>query len=330
MSRTRTKDRHLPPCVYLKHGAYWLVRRSKWERLGISLHDALAEYAVRMRPVKAGSMPEVIERVLSYVSGKVKPNTLAQYRVAGEKLKAMLADFSPEHVKSKHVAAIKLHLAETPNMANRVLSVLRIVFQYAVEWQLCESNPCIGIKRHTEKKRDRYITDDEYSAIRSVAPDRLQVIMELLYFTGQRISDVLKIRYSDLVEEGIVFQQQKTGAKLLIRWIPDLRATVERAKSLHGNLRALTLLHNRRGKAPDYSTTKEQWNEACKKAGVTDAHIHDLRAKSLTDAKRQGLDPQTLAGHTTPAMTERYIRLREIPQAEGPSFTKNIRQFKKY
>jgi integrase len=82
------------------------------------------------------------------------------------------------------------------------------------------------------------------------------------------------------------------------------------------------LLHNRKGKAPDYSSTKIQWSRACEKAGVSDAHIHDLRAKSLTDAKQQGLNPQTLAGHTTEAMTNRYIRLRETPQAAGLKLAK--------
>lgn len=322
MSRRRTTDKHLPPCVYHKHGAFWLVKRGKWEKLAATLPEALAEYARRTQTHGSGSMPELIERVLAHHSQKLAPNTQSQYRIAGEKLKKFMAEFSPEQVKPKHVAAIKLHLADTPNMANRVLSVLRIVFQYAVEWQLCESNPCVGIKRHDEAKRTRYITDAEYAAIYAVAPPRLQVIMDLLYLTGQRIGDVLCIRYADITQDGIAFTQQKTNARLVLNWSPDLREVVERARTLNGNLRALTLLHNRRGKTPDYSSTKIQWNHACEKAGVKDAHIHDLRAKSLTDAKQQGFNPQTLAGHTNEAMTDRYIRLRETPQADGPKMAR--------
>jgi len=322
MSRHRKTDKHLPPCVYFKHGAFWLVKRGKWERLADTLPEALAEYARRTQTHSRGSMPELIDRVLAHISPRLAKNTQSQYRIAGEKLKTYLAEFSPEQVKSKHVAAIKMHMVETPNMANRVLSVLRIVFQYAVEWQLSESNPCIGIKRLEEAKRTRYITDAEYSAIYTAAPPRLQIIMDLLYLTGQRITDVLNIRNADIRPDGIAFTQQKTGANLLVLWSPDLRATVERARTLNGNLRALTLLHNRKGKAPDYSSTKIQWGRACEKAVVSDAHIHDLRAKSLTDAKQQGFNPQTLAGHTSEAMTDRYIRLRETPQAEGPKLAK--------
>lgn len=318
MSRQRKTDKHLPPCVYQKHGAYWLVKGGKWERLSDSLPEALAAYARRFQGKANGEMSELIERVLAYISPKLKSNTVKQYRIACDRLKPMLSEFLPEQVKPKHVAAIKAHLSSTPNMANRILSVLRIIFSYAVEWQLVESNPCIGIKRHEEAKRDRYLSDEEFRAIRAAAPPRLQVIIDLLYITGQRIGDVLTIRYADLTPDGILFSQQKTGAKLIVKWTPDLRSVVDQAKNLHGNLRALTLLHNRRGKAPDYSTTKIQWNKACNKAGVIDAHIHDLRAKSLTDAKRQGFNAQTLAGHTNAAMTDRYIRAREIPQADSP------------
>jgi integrase len=150
--------------------------------------------------------------------------------------------------------------------------------------------------------------------------------MDLLIRTGQRVGDVLRIRRTDLTDEGIRFVQQKTGAKLVVPWTPELRAVVDRAKLLHGNIRALTLLHNRRGKTPDYRTVQLQWTKACAAAGVTDAHIHDLRAVALTAARKQGLNATRLAGHSSPAQTERYLRDREEPLASGPSFGQSNRQ----
>lgn len=35
----------LPPCVYRKNGAYYLVRANKWTRLGSTLRDAIAAHA---------------------------------------------------------------------------------------------------------------------------------------------------------------------------------------------------------------------------------------------------------------------------------------------
>jgi integrase len=317
--RPRKKNRHLPPCVYLSHGAYYLVRKNVWEPLGRDLSGALAEYARRVAETPKGSMGELIERVLAHIAPKKSTITNKQYRTIGNKLKEILAEFSPEQVQPKHVAAIKVRYAETPFYANRLVSVLRMVFGFAVEWQIVGSNPCVGVSRHAEAKRGRYLTDAEYRSIYDHAGPRLRIIIDLLYLTGQRISDVLRISHRDITDKGIEFNQQKTGAKLIVRWTPDLRAVVERAKALNGNVRALTLLHNRKGKAPDYSTIKGQWDEARKAAGIPDARIHDLRAKSLTDAKREGKDAQALAGHTTAKQTETYIRLRETPVVDGPS-----------
>lgn len=319
MTRPRKTHRHLPACVYFKHGSYWYVKAGKWEKLGGDLQSALAAYAAKIEAPKGG-MDQLIDAAFAAMKPKLAPATIEQYTIASKKLKTILAEFAPEQVKPKHVAQIKLAMASTPNMANRVLSFLRCVFNYAVEHQLVESNPCVGIRRHDEAKRDRYITDEEYVAIYRAAGPRLQIIMDLCYLTGQRITDVLTIHLRDLIEDSaITFRQKKTGAKLIVK-NADLNAVITRAKKLHANVRALTLLHGKTGNVPDYRTVRTQWNEACAAAGVQDAHIHDLRAKSLTDAKRQGKDAQALGGHTDAKMTERYIRLRETPTAEGPSF----------
>lgn len=318
--RPRKYNRHLPPCVYLKHGSYWMVRNGKWRRIGTTLHAALAEYANVHEQPHGGGMAKLIDDALDVICAKVKPSTAKQYRTAGRKLKPKLVEFAPEQVQPKHIARLKVAMANTPNMANRCLSVLRQVFDYALEQQLVASNPAIGIKRHTEAKRTRLVSMDEYAAIYAKAGPRLQVIMDLLVRTGQRVNDVLRIRRADLLDSGIRFTQQKTGAKPVVPWTSELRTVVERAKSLHGNIRALTLLHNRRGKTPDYRTVRDQWDRACAAAGIDDAHLHDLRAVSATWAKKQGKNATTLLGHSSPANTARYLRDREEVLAEGPSF----------
>ena len=319
MGRPRKKDRHLPPCVHHKHGAYFYVKGGKWTKIGETLADALAAYAA-LHESPQGTMPALIDEAMLEITRKVKQSTARQYRHAAAILKRKLVQFSPEQVQGRHVAQLKRALARTPNMANRCLSVLRQVFDYALEQQIpgVESNPAIGIKRHKEPKRTRLVSMEEYRAIYTAAGPRLQVVMDLVTGTGERISDVLKIRRTDLLEEGIRFEQQKTGAKRIVPWTPELRAVVERAKKLHGNIRALTLLHNRRGKPPDYSTVKIQWDKARKAAGVEDATIHDLRAMAATWARKQGKNPTTLLGHSSPAQTQRYLRDKEEVVAEGP------------
>lgn len=322
MSRPRKHRSNLPPCVYQKHGAFHYVKGGKWSRIGSTLAEALANYAALIETPKGG-MEGLIDAALADMTPRLAKNTRDQYRLAAGRLKDILKEFSPEQVRPKHIAGIKVAMAKTPAMANRCISFLRVVFQYALEQQLVETNPCLGVKRHVEEQRGRYITDDELARIYAASGERLKIIISLLYYTGQRVNDVLKLNRADCSDEGIRFKQQKTKAMVTIAWTPALRATVARAKAL-GPRDAISfaLIPGRFGKPANYTSVSLQWREALAAAGVTDAHIHDLRAKSLTDAKGEGKNAQALAGHTSAAMTARYIRKLESPLVDGP----NIRQ----
>lgn len=311
--------RSLPPRMHKKHGAFYLVDKArKWHRLSADYDEALRLYAEHAEPTPEGSMVWLIETAMPVICRKVKPSTKEQYEQAANKLKAVFAEFKPEDVKPKHVAKVKLALAKTPAMANRVLTVMTLIFAYAVEQQLVEWNPCIGIKKHTLSPRTRLLSHAEIEAIKTHSPARLRCMIDILYLTGQRIGDILTLRRSDITEIGIAFKQQKTEARLIVEWTPELRAAVDAALALHINVKAMTLFHTQHGGPPGYETVWEQWVRACKVAGVEDANPHDLRARAITDAEEQGLDPQALAGHTDRKMTERYIRARKIPVVKGP------------
>lgn len=318
MNRPRKTDRHLPACVYFKHGRYWYVKQKKWHDLGTDQATALAEYGRRISAPKGG-MAALIEKVYQHHTPNLADNTKAQYRIAADSLKVIFAEFAPEQVKGKHVAAFKMAGEKHPNMTNRKLSFLRVVFNYAVEWQLVEGNPCNGIKRLKENQRDRYLTDEEVAAIRDKAGPRLKVIIDLLFLTGQRIEDVLNIRRADITDKGINFRQEKTDAKLCVAWNPDLKEAVARAKALNPKVAALTLLYSRTGNAPNYRVVLDQWHAARIAAGVVDAIPHDMRAKAATDADEAGQNAQSLLGHTSSANTRRYLRGRQTPVVTGPS-----------
>lgn len=319
--RRRTKDRHLPPRVHRKHGAYYYVYQNKWTRLGTDLPSALANYA-RLAGSADDSIAIVLDRVLADAQDRCKPITVTQYRHAAERLKSALVEFRIDQLKPQHVAQLLDHYRHTPNMANRMRSVLKMACDLAVRTGLAESNPVTSIPRLRERNRDRYLTDDEYRAIHAAGSPSLRAIIDLCYLTAQRIGDVLAIKLRDLTAEGIEFDQQKTGKRLLVRWTPDLRRAVANAKKLHGPTTRIYLLGQRNGKIRKYGGVRDLFNKACRCANVENATLHDLRAKSITDAKRQGLDAQHLAGHTTEAMTVRYLRDKERDIVQGPALLK--------
>lgn len=320
MNRPRKKDRHLPRCVYFRHGAYYFVKNDTWHPLGKTMPVALAAYARRFQQAGGGLDP-LIDRTLVNLRPSLSPNTVKQYEHAAGKLKKLLREFqSASEVTPRNIVEIRAGMRATPNMCNRVLSFTRQVFDQALEEGEIEANPAIGVKRLPEAKRKRLPEREELERIYEKAGPRLRVIIDLLLRAGQRVEDTLGIRRADLTDEGIRFQQDKTDAKVLVRWTPELEEVVARAKALYGNIVALTLLHNRRGKAPDYSTVKIQWDKARKAAGVEDVQLRDLRAVAATWAKRQGKDATLLLGHTTPQTTRRYLRDRDYQAADAPSF----------
>jgi integrase len=309
--------------MYWKNGAYWLVKRQKWTRLGAERRSALIVYA-RLTAPRSGAMAALIDEALPQLLHGKAVSTVRQYRYAAEQLRHVLADFEPKDVTTADVYDLLEQFRDTPNMGNRVLTVAGLVFTYAARRGLVSTNPCVGVQRLPEAKRDRYLTDVELAAIRRHAGPRLRLLVDLLYTTGQRVTDVAGIRRRDVTKAGLEFQQQKTGTRRTIAWNQDLRAAVKAAEAMYPARKgdeeagADWLLRGRWGGRVDYKSLHEQWTRACRAAGVEDAHIHDVRAKSATDAKKAGLDATALMGHASQAMTARYLRLRESPVVKGP------------
>lgn len=321
--RPRKSNQHLPKYVYLHHGAYYLVRQGKRTFLGRDLGTALHEYAARM-PAQAGSLDKLIDDALASMEKRLSDNTMDQYRGAAHKLKHMLGEFTPQQLLPRHVAQLKMTLADTPNMANRCLTVLRVVFNYALEHQLVDSNPAIGIRPHHEPKRRRLIAPAEYQRIYEVAKPRMRVIMDLLYLTGQRVDDVLTIRLSDLREEGIYFEQDKTEARLIVGWTPELTEAIACAKALPRRTSSLLLFTGIDGGRLKYTAVYSDWCATCKLAGIADTDMRDIRAMAATAIRAQGGNATALLGHTNQGMTERYLRDKVVPTVNGPSFTQVV------
>ena len=67
-------------------------------------------------------------------------------------------------VESAHVAALHYNLRATPRAANRALAVLSKMFTLAAAWGLVAdgTNPCRAVRKYREKKRERFLSREEY------------------------------------------------------------------------------------------------------------------------------------------------------------------------
>lgn len=320
MTRRRNKDKHLPPCVYQKNGAYWYVKKNQWTRLGKELPDALSEYARLIEIKKGRGMITLINRAHPTIIHGKADNTIEQYDQIKLLISGIFQEFMPNDVTPSDIAAIKTSYLDRQSMFNRILSYTKNVFNFAVEQQIVTHNPCIGIKRYPEKSRDRYITDTEFDAIRHHASANLRAILDIAYLTGQRISDVIAIRHDDITDDGIFFKQHKTASKVLILMSQELRDAINTANALPRKQTSEYLFSTERGgRKYNYATVRDMYRTAADRAGIKDARLNDTRAKSITDAEEQGLDPTALAGHTDARTTRIYLRNRKPKKAAHPT-----------
>ena len=134
-----------------------------------------------------------------------------------------------------------------PIAATREKALLSAVFNFARGEGLTNAaNPCAGI-RGTKAHRERYVTHEELTAVLDRADPTLAGFLELCYMTGQRPSDVLKMRRQDVQDGYLRVAQHKTGTKVRIAVVGTLAAVL--ARLAEGPLASVWLVHDQRGTA---------------------------------------------------------------------------------
>lgn len=101
--------------------------------------------------------------------------------------------------------------------ANREVSTLRVIYNYAIEWGMAEYNPAKEIKKNKEKPRTYYAEDDVFFSVYKNAKDELKDTIMLAYLTGQRPADIHKIEVTHITNDHLFVGQNKTGHKLKIK-----------------------------------------------------------------------------------------------------------------
>lgn len=332
----------LPKGVHAKHGAYYLVRqvnkRRAWTRLSAiadgmpALYRALADIEAvgatddRMASLIAQWQADVGARH----SRKTQANDAYQTRTIGE----AFVEFRASEVRAPDVVEFLRQYQDRPRTYNAYRAMMRELMRYAEARGMRDagSNPVDAVRTMGIKARSRYITDSELRRIKvaamrtgkdgEIGPSGRMVcaVIDMAYLTGQRIGDVLALEWGDIGREGVLFAPAKiedsTGAQVLIEWTPALRALVARIKAApHVGLRHV--FTTRGGSAYSYTALNSAWRRALARSGVKDAHIHDIRAKALTDVDRShGVTAaQRMGAHATQSQTAGYVRHKKAIRA---------------
>lgn len=316
MGRRRTTDKHLPRWMQRKHGAYYIVRGNKWIRLGKDYGPALIEYAklVGDRP-QVTTVADAVTHYLESSATRLAPATLEGYRRSAALLAPIfghvaLTDLTP--------ADVYRYLVERGDVqANRDRALLSAAYTHARRiGAFSGDDPAKGLRyRNEEKPRQRYVTDDEMQRLLEAASPKLGTIARFIELTGMRQSDALRVRLSDMDDEGVHYTSGKTGKRLVVLWSDELRAVVDDAKRLWRRFGREYLfeskprgrLHKREPGPYTPSGLRALWRAARAKAGLADVRLHDLRGKAASDVETQQ-DAQRLLGHADGKITAKHYR----------------------
>jgi integrase len=335
MPPCRRKTRlDLPPRMYEKHGAYYYVTRAnQWIRLSKDLSEARIKWTELENGCGAAvTMATVIEKYLKEIAIQKAPSTLAGNKLEAEMLRAVFGHMPPSDITPGDIHGFMIERGKTSQVrANRERSLLHAMMRYAVLWGHIDRNPVGDVPRFVETPRVRYVSDEDFLVVRSIAPVLVQCMMDLALMTAQRSQDLLSIRKDQITEAGIVFTPAKTArrkpVKISVEWSDPLRQVVATLKGLKRPFASVYLITSADGSNLSESGWKTAWqrtmNKAIAEQKITERfHFHDLRAKAVTDMELAGRDAQTITGHSSRQMIERvYRRLSttHVKALESPS-----------
>ena len=198
-----------------------------------------------------------------------------------------------------------------PATINRDLSRLRRMFSLAVEWELLEESPMAGIRFLRENNaRTRYLSLQECQRlIASCMAPHIRAMVSVALHSGMRLGEILNLRWYDLdFSSGfILVRDSKNGESRHVPMDATLFALFRAYPHRLGT--DLVFSSSRGGRIVDVRTG---FQNACKRAELTDLHFHDLRHTFASQFVMAGGDLYILKeilGHKSPAMAARYAHV---------------------
>lgn len=359
----------LPERVYAKGSAFYFHHRpteehpnGRWEKLSTDVLEAKKRAAAINSNLGDGfgKMPYWLGEWMQTVAARVKAGTLAQrthddYKEAAEILGAWFGEFYPAGIDSAHVGEYLdkgLEMGRAVR-ANREKAALSVFFSWMMRAQAArpagvKSNPCAGVRRNTETKRQRYVEDAEMVGTLAQAPVQVWGLAQLVYRTLQRPEDVITWtprnittrrdpagREVKILRVGQAKSRRAGPAKIVdIEITPEIDAILAKLKAPlpqtgkkkpSAVITGMTLIHRRDGHPYTYDGLCSMLKRA--QEDLRDLHtvkrgplaempawgFYDMKGKGATDMWQSGIpltQIQVLCGHESVKTTEVYVKAR--------------------
>jgi integrase len=324
MTKVRLKYLHCFPDRHGKARYYFRYRGQQWPIPGPGTEGFATAYDGLLAHVKAnlfrssaaiefmpGSLGWAIEKFLqSPLYNERAETTKRNYRRVLDQLRDKYGTGLLAHLKPRHVRTMRNEIAKTSTTAADIgMSLISALWNFAVE-QLgleLDADPTHGVPRVHEVKHEHEPWPQELiERFLSEAKPWLRWAVTLALYTGQRRSDLVKMKWSQFDGEYIEVRQRKTGALLSIPCHKALRAELESVPRT-----AETILVGERGAPISSITLAAVVRAKLRQMGIDGYAIHGLRknaAVALADAGCDAFEIAAITGHRTTAMVAHYAK----------------------
>ena len=193
---------------------------------------------------------------------------------------------------------------------NLEIATIRHFFNFCIERQYLDKNPCASIKKLNELSRLKTLSDADIQKLIAGATNKLtKDLITFLVYTGCRKGEELNLKWDDVDLKNDIIAVKATKTKY-DRYIPISKPLKELLSGIEKNQGVFLYVFNDKGaKLGDF---KRSFHTACKNAGLKDLRIHDLRHVFASKMVMNGTSlyiTGELLGHRTTQMTKRYSHL---------------------
>jgi len=267
---------------------------------------------------RAKTIAEFSQKYLQdYAKPRLAPSTYKEYEsVLVSRVLPRVGRLALVELTRADIEALHASMSRTPIRANRMLSVLKAMLFKAEDWGMIPrgSNPASRVKMNKELPKQRYFSDVEQTLLFAAIDDAREQMtrskpafdaITLLFFTGCRPSEVLKLRWEDIdMGAGVaMLHNTKTGegrlplADSAVDFLQSIAPSAPKGWVIPGANRGERL-----------KTLTKPWRRVCDLANLPDACMKDIRHTVGTYLAREGglFSAKVILRHTSPKTSLRY------------------------
>ncbi len=206
--------------------------------------------------------------------------------------------------------------AYRPATVNRVVALMKNIFNLAIREDMVEKNPCWKVTMLPEyNKRNRIVSATELSEIIGQLRKHVARVVMMGYHTGMRLGEILNLTWDKVnVQDGYLDLEStdtKTGEPRRIYFCGEVRRILLEANRVRNIQHNFVFTHPN---GRPIRSIKDSFNNACSRAGVRGLRFHDLRHTFNTNLRKAGADRSVImkmTGHKTESMFQRYNTVDE-------------------